>query len=146
MQERLNLIGALTAHVIFISSIITFSSRIVFKIGPGHWVGTPLLLMVVPLGYLLLSAARANRSLLYYIQVGLMLLFIIILILVDYVLHFNFRQTQWMVVSFVVFYFAAMGGMIGVASLAGRGWAISSIVLFLIAAVLAFLQRSITGY
>ena len=146
MQERLNLIGALTAHVIFISSIMTFSSRIVFKIGPGHWVGTPLLLMVVPLGYLLLSAARANRSLLYYIQVGLMLLFIIILILVDYVLHFNFRQTQWMVVSFVVFYFAAMGGMIGVASLAGRGWAISSIVLFLIAAVLAFLQRSITGY
>ena len=146
MQERLNLIGALTAHVIFISSIMTFSSRIVFKIGPGHWVGTPLLLMVVPLGYLLLSAARANRSLLYYIQVGLMLLFIIILILVDYVLHFDFRQTQWMVVSFVVFYFAAMGGMIGVASLAGRGWAISSIVLFLIAAVLAFLQRSITGY
>jgi hypothetical protein len=145
MIERLNLIGTLTAHVIFISSIITFSSRMIFKIGPGHWVGTPLLLMVFPLGYLLFTAPAANRPFLYYIQAGLMLLFIILLFFVDYVFKYDFRQTQWMVISFVVFYFAGVGGMIGVASLAGRGWTISSIILFIVAAILAFVQRAVTG-
>jgi Ca2+/Na+ antiporter len=146
MLERLNLIGAVTAQVIFISSIITFSSRMIFKISPGHWVGTPLLLMVFPLAYLLIRAPEVNRPFLYYIQASLMLIFIILLFFVDFVYQFDFRQTQWMVISFVVLYFAAMGGMIGVASLAGRAWTISSVVLFLVAAILAFVQRAVTGY
>ena len=75
-----------------------------------------------------------------------MLIFIILLFFVDYVFKYDFRQTQWMVISFVVLYFAAMGGMIGIASLAGRAWTISSVVLFLIAAILAFAQRAVTGY
>jgi len=145
MLERLNLIGAITAHVIFISSIITFSSRMIFKIGPGHWVGIPLLLMVFPLGYLLIKAPGADRPFLYYIQAGLMLLWIILLFFVDYVFQYDFRQTQWMVISYVIFYFAGMGGMIGVASLAGRVWTISSVILFFVAAILAFVQRAVTG-
>jgi hypothetical protein len=75
-----------------------------------------------------------------------MLLFIILLFFVDFIFKYDFRQTYSMVVSFVVLYFAAMGGMIGVASLAGRVWTISSVVLFLIAGVLAFVQRAVTGY
>lgn len=146
MTESLNLIGAVTAQVIYISSIITFSSRMIFKIAPGHWVGTPLLLMVIPLGYLLIRAPGQNRPILYYIQAGLMLIFIICLFLVDYIIKYDFRQTQWMVISFVVLYFAAMGGMIGIASLAGRRWMLSSVALFLIAAILAFIQRAVTGY
>ena len=74
-----------------------------------------------------------------------MLVYLIVLFSVDYVLRFDFRQTQWMVISYVMLYFAGAGGMIGVASLAGRGWMVSSIILFLIAAVLAFVQRAVTG-
>lgn len=145
MIERLNLIGAITAMVVFASSIVTFSSRLIFRIGPGHWIGTPLLLMVFPLAYLLISAPGVNRPVLYYIQVGLMLLWIISLFLIDYVFKYDFRQTQWMVITYVVFYFAGMGGMIGVASLAGRPWGIASIVLFFVALILAFVQRAVTG-
>jgi hypothetical protein len=83
---------------------------------------------------------------LYYIQVGLMAIWLIVLFVVDYLLHFDFRQTRWMVISYVVLYFAGAGGMIGVASQAGKGWMISSVILFLIAAVLAFVQRAVTGY
>lgn len=146
MLESLNLIGAVTAQIIFVSSIITFSSRMIFKIAPGHWVGTPLLLMVFPMGYLLIKAPEVNRPFLYYIQAGLMFLFIILLFFIDYIFKYDFRQTQWTVISFVVLYFAAMGGMIGIASLAGRVWTISSVVLFLIAGILAFVQRAVTGY
>ena len=145
MQEKLDFLGAVVAHVVFISSIITFASRMIFGLKPGHWVGTPILLMAFPLGYLLLKAPEFNRPFLYYVQIGAMLVSLIVLFLVDYVLKYDFRQTQWMVIGYVVLYFSAMGGMIGIAALAGRGGTVSAIILFLIAAVLAFVQRAVTG-
>jgi hypothetical protein len=65
--------------------------------------------------------------------------------LLDYVFKIQFRQTQWMVISYVVLYFAGAGGMLGVAASAGRGWMISAVILFLVAGVLAFVQRAVTG-
>jgi hypothetical protein len=146
METRMNLLGAIVAHVILISSIVTFLARMVFHTRPGHWIGLPLLLMAFPLGYLLWTAPELERRALYYLQVGLMLAWIVTLFLVDYVWHYDFRQTQWMVISYVVFYFAGMGGMLGVAALAGRGWMISAVILFFIAGVLAFVQRAVTGF
>ena len=61
MKEKIDLLGAIVAHVIFISSILTFSSRMIFKLQPGHWIGIPILLMTFPLGYLLLKAPEFNR-------------------------------------------------------------------------------------
>lgn len=145
MTEKTNLLGALVAHTIYISSIVTFTSRILFEIQPGHWIGTPLLLMAFPLGYLLLKAPGLERPPLYYIQVCLMLICILVLFLLDYALKIEFRETGWMVIGFVMLYFAGMGGMIGVAAQAGRGWTISAVVLFLIAGGLSFVQRAITG-
>ena len=73
-----------------------------------------------------------------------MLAWIILLYLVDFAFKVDFRRTRWMVITFVIFYFAGIGGMLGVAGLAGRVWMISAIVLFFIAAVLAFVQHSVT--
>jgi len=42
-------------------------------------------------------------------------------------------------------FFAGTGGMVGVASLAGRGWTIAAAVLFLAMGILAFVQRAVTG-
>ena len=145
LAQKIDLLGAIVAHVIFVSSIITFSSRMIFKLQPGHWIGIPILLMAFPLAYLLIKAPEFNRSFLYYVQIAAMLVWLAVLFLVDYVLKYDFRQTQWMVISFVVLYFAGMGGMIGIAGQAGRGWTMSAILLFLIAAVLAFVQRAVTG-
>ena len=146
MIEKLNLIGAAAAHIILVSSILTFALRMVADTGTGHWTGIPILLMAVPLVYLLVRAPGAHRPVLYYIQVSLMLVWLIMLFLVDYYPKYNFRQTRWMVITFVVVFFGGTGGMIGVASLAGKGWTISAVVLFLASFVLAFVQRSVTGY
>ena len=74
-----------------------------------------------------------------------MLVFLILLFVVDYVLKYDFRQTQWMVISYVVLYFAGAGGMIGIAALAGRTWMKSAIILFFITLILAFVMRAVTG-
>jgi hypothetical protein len=145
VENRLNLLGAIVAHVIFISSIITFSARMLFKLQPGHWVGSPILLMAFPLVFLLIMAPKYNRPFLYYIQILIMLIWLVILFLVDYVFKYDFRQTQWMVISYVMLYFAGAGGMIGIASEAGKGWTISAIILFIITGILAFVQRAVTG-
>lgn len=145
MTERLDLLGAVVAHVVLVSSIVTFAARMAFRTGPGHWVGAPLLLMALPLAYLWWRAPDVGRPVLYHVQVGLMLGWILLIFMLDYVLHIDWRQTQWAVVTVVVLYFGGIGGMIGVASLAGRGWTISAVVLFLVAAALAFIQRAVTG-
>jgi hypothetical protein len=146
MKASLDLLGAIVAHVIFVSSIVTFLARIFLGTRPGHWIGIPILLMTFPLAYLLIRAPEYGRPLLYYLQVGLMIAWLILLFILDYLLHYNFRDTQWMVISYVVLYFAGAGGMIGLASNAGRTWTISSVVLFLISGVLAFVQRAVTGF
>jgi hypothetical protein len=145
MLRKLNLLGAIVAVIIYVSSILTFVSRLFFGTRPGHWSGVVLLLMAFPLGYLLLKAPQLGRPRLYYIQIGLMLAWILVEFLLDYVFKIQFRQTQWMVISYVVLYFAGAGGMLGVAASAGRGWMISAVILFLVAGVLAFVQRAVTG-
>jgi len=146
LNDKSTSVGAITAHIIFVSSIVTFLSRMLFGTQPGQWLGIPILLMVFPLAYLLIKPPKQGQPILHYIQVGLMFLWIIVLFLVDYVFRVNFRQTQWMVVSFVVLYFAGMGGMMGVTAQAGRGWTISAVILFFLAGILAFVQRGVTGF
>jgi hypothetical protein len=145
MLERMNFIGAVLAHVIYISSILTFISRLLGRVEWGKRIGYLLLLTIFPLGYLLFRAPQLDRPVLYYIQVGLMMITIVVLFLVDYAFQIDFRQTRWAVISFVVLFFAGTGGMLGVTAEAGRGWTISAVIWFLVMAILAFVQRSITG-
>ncbi len=42
MQRNLDLLGAIVARVIFVSSIVTFVSRLAFGLKPGHWIGIPI--------------------------------------------------------------------------------------------------------
>ena len=82
---------------------------------------------------------------LYYVQICLMLGFLLVELLLDYVLKIEFRQVRWMVISYVTLFFAATGGMLGVAAQSGRAWTVTAGILFLIMAVLAFVQRAVTG-
>jgi hypothetical protein len=65
--------------------------------------------------------------------------------LLDYILKVDFRNTRWIVISYVVLFFAGAGGMLGVAANAGREWSVAAILLFLIMTVLTFVQRAVTG-
>jgi len=144
-ERRLDLLGAIVAHVIFVSSIVTFLVRMIFGVGSGHWIGIPILLMAFPLAYLLVTARELHRPVLYWIQIGTMLAWLIVLLFVDYVFRYNFRGVRWMVIAFVMLYFGGIGGMIGISARVGRGWAYSAIILFFAAGILAFVQRALTG-
>ena len=145
MLEKMNLLGAIVAIAFFVSAILVFVFRLLGKPQYGHWIGYFEFLLAIPMIFLLLKAPQLERPALYYIQIGCMLAWLFVEALLDYILRIDFRNVRWMVIGYVVLFFAGTGGMLGVARYAGRGWSISTIILFLIMAVLAFVQRAITG-
>jgi len=81
----------------------------------------------------------------YYIWIGLMIIFIIVEFLVDWYPGIDFRDNLSIVIPYVMLFFGSTGGMLGVASLAGKRWIIITVTTFLIMFVLAFIQRGVTG-
>ena len=145
LDKNIDLIGAVTAAAFYISAIMVFLSRLRGKRHIEYWLGIFEISLSIPIIYLFIAALRAERPIIYFIQLGIMLLWLIVELFLDYILKIDFRKIRWMVICYVVLFFGAAGGMIGIASNAGRGWSIASIILFLIMAVLAFVQRKITG-
>lgn len=145
MLEITNLVGAITAIIFLVSAILVFVFRLLGKPQYGHWIGYVEFLLAIPLIYLLIQAPLLERPALYYIQLACILAWLIVEALLDYILKVDFRQVRWIVISYVVLFFAGTGGLLGVAANAGHSWSIAAIVLFLVMAVLTFIQRAVTG-
>jgi len=140
-----NLIGAITANVYMLLIIAMFAARILGWLEIGRWVGIASSLVLIPLIYLFIVGFKTDRRMIYFVWLTLMILFALFELIVDDILKVDFRSVQRAVVPYVMFFFAATGGMIGVAAQAGKPWSIVTSVVFLIMAVLAFVQRGITG-
>ncbi len=144
-NKTLDLIGAVTAILFFISAILVFTFRLADKPQVERWIGIFELCLALPLVILLVRAPALQRPTLYYIQICCILLWMVAELLLDYILKYDFRQVRWMVIGYVMLFFAGSGGLLGIAVRAGRGWSIAAIVLFLVMAVMTFVQRAITG-
>ena len=98
MLDKTNLIGAVLAHVINFIIILIFILRLVRRSQLEYGLGLILMILAVPLAYLLLTAPSLMRPPLYYIQIGFMLLYLIVELLLDYILKTDLRKIQWVVV------------------------------------------------
>jgi hypothetical protein len=146
MLAQVNLLGGVITLAYFFSTTLIFVLRLQGKADWGAKLGLAQTLVAIPLtGYLLYTAFQLERTTLYWIQVALFMAFLVVELLVDFTFKIDFRGVRWMVISYVTFFFAAAGGMIGVAGLAGASWAITAVILFLIMAVMAFVSRAVTG-
>ena len=140
-----DLAGAITANVYMLLIIAVFIARILGSLEISRWIGFTSSLVLFPLLYLFFVGLRTSRRRIYFVWLVLMVLFVLFELVVDQILRIDIRSAQWTVVPYVMFFFAATGGMIGVAIQAGKPWNILTYIMFLIMAVLAFVQRGITG-
>ena len=138
-------VGAITANVYMLLIIAVFISRILGWLEIGRWIGIASSLVLIPLIYLFVIGLKTDRPKIYFVWLVLMILFLFFELVVDDILQVDFRSVNWAVIPYVMFFFAATGGMIGVASQAGKSWAITTVIVFFIMAILAFIQRGITG-
>ncbi len=146
MLEKTNLLGAIVTVVIYVLYSLLFIFRLLGFHEIGYWIASIQFLSAIPLIYLLVKAPQLERPLLYYIQICLMLVFLGIEFLLDYVLKIEFHQMNWMVICYVTFFFAATGGLLGiVAQMKKRTWIASSSILYFVMFALAFIQRAVTG-
>jgi len=146
VPEKTAQLGAIVALAYYASTILLFALRLAGRSDCENWLGLVQTLVALPLVvYLFLQGPRLQRPTLYYVQLGCMPAFLVVELLLDYVLKVDFRQVQWMVIAYVMLFFAGTGGMLGVAAYAGRAWTVAAVLLFLVMAVLAFVQRAITG-
>jgi hypothetical protein len=145
MLRELNILGAFVAILFFVSAILVFVSRLLGRPQYGHAIGWFEFLLAIPLLYLLFKAPPLHRPALYYIQIGCMLAWLVLEACLDYIFKIDFRHVRWMVISYVTLFFAGTGALLGLASQAGGGWSIAAISLFLIMAILTFVQRGMTG-
>ena len=144
-SRAVDLIGAIAASGYMLLVIAMFIGRIFGCLEVGHWIGIVSSLILVPLAYLFIVGTRTGRRTIYLVWLTLMFVFSLFELIADQILRVDFRGIQWAVILYVMFFFAATGGMIGVAAQAGRRWAMLASALFLIMGVLAFVQRAITG-
>lgn len=140
-----NLVGAIVANLINVLVITVFIARLSNRPKIEYWLGIILISSFVPLTYLFFTAFGFKRPFLYFIQIGLMITYLVVELLLDYILKVDFRQNQGIVIPYIMLFFSGTGGMIGVASHAGKVWTIVTVISFLIMGILAFIQRYITG-
>jgi len=125
--------------------IAMFTARILGWLEIGRWIGIVSSLVLIPLIYLFVVGLQSDRHIIYFVWLVLMILFTLFELIVDDILGIDFRNVKWAVIPYVMFFFAATGGMIGLAAQAGRKWSIATSVVFIVMAVMAFVQRGITG-
>jgi len=91
---KLNQLGAYTS--VFILSIINliFIFRLQNQEVTEYWLGIVFMVSAVPLLYLIYTGVQLNRPTLYFIQLGIMIGFIILELLLDYIFKFDFRHTN----------------------------------------------------
>ncbi len=145
MKARLDKLGAWVAVIFYLTAILVFTVRLLGVPRYGRWIGPIEFLLAIPLVYLLVKAPQVGRPPLYYIQIGCTLVWLLVEAVLDYILVLDFRTNLSIVIPYVMLFFAAGGGLLGIAANAGRRWTYTTLVLFFITAVLAFVQRAVTG-
>ncbi len=140
-----NIVGAIAANLINVLVISVLIARLSNRPKIEYWLGIILILSIVPLAYLFITAFGFKRHFLYFIQIGLMITYLVVELMLDYILKVDFRQNQRIVLPYIMLFFSGTGGMIGVASHAGKVWTIVTIISFLIMAIFTFVQRYVTG-
>lgn len=143
-MNSINLIGVITAVIFYISAITVFVFRIAKKPKIEYWAGIIEFLLIIPLIYLFINAFENSKNILYFIQIIVVVVWLIVELFLDYIFKIDFRKVKWVVIIYVMLFFAAGGGMIGIASNAGIIGTTVSIILFFVMGIMAFIQRKIT--
>ena len=100
----IDILGAGTTLIILAICILVFIFRLLGQEKIEYWLGILLLLTAFPLFYLLITANQYQRAPIYYIQIGTMIGYLIIELLLDYVYKIEFRKVKWMAIIYVMIF------------------------------------------
>ncbi len=103
-----------------------------------HFLGLFPIGLILPLGIALFYNLREQREWWFWGIPGLVILYLLLEAILDYIMYFNFRKSRWLGPYLLVFYLAQWG-LVGYAFLAKVGWGIVVLVMY-------FLSLAATAY
>ncbi len=140
-KESINLLGSVITNINNILLIFLFLARIYKYPKVEYWLGVVFLLSIVPLTYMLIKAVESKKTMIYFVQLSLMIGFIVVEFLLDYLLKLDFRQNQNYVIPFLILFYASLGGMIGIASQSGQQWTVITVITFLLMTIISLIMH-----
>ncbi len=140
-KHSIDLLGSIIANVNNILLIGIFLARIYKYSKIENWLGIIFILSIIPLTLMLLESFAFSREGLYYVQLILMMSFIVLELILDYLLKIDFRQNRSVLIPYVTLFYASFGGMIGIASHSGKQWTIITVITFLLMAAASLIMH-----
>lgn len=131
-KENINLLGAIVANVNNIILTLLFIARIYKYPKAEYLLGILFMLSIFPLLFMLVNSLGTKKEFLYFLQLILMIGFIVIEFLLDYLLKIDFRQNRNYIIPYITLFYASLGGMIGIGSHGGKHWTAITIITFLL--------------
>lgn len=144
-KESINLLGAVIANVNNLLLAVIFFARLYKLEKLEYWLGILFISTILPLIFMFIKSFGSDRAGIYYIQLLLMIAFIIAELLLDYIFKIDFRQNRNIVIPYITLFYASLGGMIGIASNAGKPWPLVTAVSFLFVTALSLFVHFRTG-
>ncbi|MCF8261875.1 MAG: hypothetical protein K9J12_13935 [Melioribacteraceae bacterium] len=139
--NHFDFLGAIVAIINNLLLIGIFIARIYKKERIEYWLGLIFILTIIPLLIMFINALAANRPFLYFLQLGLIIVFVILELLLDYILKIDFRHDFKIVIPYLILFYASFGGMIGIATYAGKLWSVLAIIGFLVMTAISLLMH-----
>ena len=136
----LNVLDALTTQAIYFLSILLVAARIARRENLAQWLGVPLLMTSIPLAILLIQGIQQGRTFLYMLAIILMLFWLAVKLVLDYLIKIDFRHIPWASALYLLLFLIATGGMNFVVFQAGIFWFILSISFYAILVILIFVR------
>ncbi len=140
-KHSIDLLGSIITNVNNILLISIFLTRIYKYPKTEYWLGLIFILSIIPLILMFYKSFEFNRERLYFVQLILMISFIVLEFLLDYLLKIEFRQTRAFLIPYLTLFYASFGGMIGVASQSGKHWTIITVITFLLMTATSLLMH-----
>ncbi len=144
-ENSINLLGSIIANVNNILLIGIFIARIYKYPKIEYWLGVLFILSIFPLLIMFIKSLEIKKTLIYYIQLLLMVSFIGLELFLDYIFKLDFRQNRCILIPYLILFYASLGGMIGIAGQSGKIWTLVTIITFLVMAAVSMIMHFKTG-
>jgi len=145
LREDINLLGSIIANINNLLMISLFITRICSYHRIEQIIGMVFIASILPIMWIYFQAIKMNRPFIYFLQLGLIICFIIVELILDYILKVEFRQNRGITIPYVALFYASFGGMIGIASHGGKYWMIITVITFLIMVAVSLIMHFRTG-
>jgi hypothetical protein len=143
--QKLDLVVVLIANLINLILCLIFLNRVFGRSEWEHWIGYGTVVMAIPLAVIAGVNLAGNRSWAFWVLPLVMVAFLIIEYILDYLLKFNFRKTAWLG-PYLLFYYMALFAMIGYAFLVGKSYGFVTLITYFINLATTFYSYARVGH